>query len=130
MAILFKVLFVIFFVASLGWFTYFWHMLLMLSWSWALFELRFNIIFSILSAEKLIVCNLLSVPYLGFLGSLLQLFNEEHWLQKKEWKSSAFSLKFVIKQFSWSNCGISWIFYCLERFLTKTNKFWCFFSIF
>ena len=66
---------------------------------WALFELRLTISFSILSAVKLIVCNLLSVTYLGFVGSLLQFFIKEHWLDKKELKSSAFSLKSVNKRF-------------------------------
>ena len=72
----------------------------MLSRPWALFELRLTMIFSMLSAVKLIVRNLLSLTYLGFVGSLLQLFNKEHWLEKKELKSSAFSLKSVIKRFS------------------------------
>ena len=75
-----------------------------------LLGLRLKIIFSILSAVKLIVHNLLSVTYLRFVGSLLQFFNEEHWLEKKELKSSAFSLKSVIKWFSWNNSGISGIF--------------------
>ena len=34
--------------------------------------------FSKLSAVKLLVRNLLSVTYLGFVGSLLQFFNKEH----------------------------------------------------
>ena len=46
-----------------------------------------------LSALKLILRNLLSVTYLRFEGSLLQLFNKEHWLEKNELKSSAFFLK-------------------------------------
>ena len=62
----------------------------MLSWAWALFELRLTIIFSILSAVKLIVRKLLSVTYLGF---MVNLFNKEHWLEKKELKISAFTLK-------------------------------------
>ena len=61
-----------------------------------LFGLRLTIIFSILSVVKLIVRNLLSVTYLRFVGSLLQFFNKEHSLEKKEMKSSAFSLKSVI----------------------------------
>ena len=67
----------------------------MLSWPWALFGLRLTIIFSILLVVKLIVRNLLSVTYLRFVGSLLQFFNKEHWLENKELKSSAFSLKSV-----------------------------------
>ena len=63
----------------------------MLSWQWALFELRLTIIFSILSAVKLNVCNFFSVTYLGFMGTLLQLLNKEHWSEKKELKSSTFS---------------------------------------
>ena len=74
--------------------------ILMLSWPWALFGLRLPIIFSLLSVVKLIVRNLLSVTYLRLLGSLLQVFNKEHWLEKKELKSSAFSKKSVIKRFS------------------------------
>ena len=66
----------------------------------ALFELTFTIFFSILSAPKLIVHNLLSVTYLGFMGSSLQLFNKEHCLEKKELKGSALSLKSVLKRFS------------------------------
>ena len=62
----------------------------MFSWLLALSELRATAIFFILSAVKLIACNLLSVTYLGFVGHLLQLFTKEIWLQKKELKSSAF----------------------------------------
>ena len=93
--------------------------ILMLSWPWALFGLRLTIIFSILLVVKLIVRNLLSVTYLRFVGSLLQFFNKEHWLEKKELKSSAFSLKSVIKQFSWNNGGIRGIFL---MFKTTFNK--------
>ena len=74
--------------------------ILTLSWPWALFGLRLRIIFSILSVMKLIVRNLLTVTYLRFVGSLLQSFNKEHSLEKKELKSYAFSLKSVIKRFS------------------------------
>ena len=70
-------------------------LILRLSLRWALFELRFAITFSILSAAKLI-----SVTFLGFIGSLLQLFNKEHWLEEKELKSKAFFSKSVIKRFS------------------------------
>ena len=66
---------------------------------WALFELRLTIIFSILSVVKLILRHLLSITYLGFVGRLLQLFNKVHWLEKKELKSLASSLKSVIKRF-------------------------------
>ena len=72
----------------------------MLLGPWALFGLRLTIIFSILSVVKLIVRNLSSVTYLRFVGSLLQFFNKDHRLEKKELKSSVFSLKSVIKQFS------------------------------
>ena len=84
--------------------------ILALSWPWALFGLRRTIILSILSVVKLIVRNLLSVTYLIYVGSLLQFFNKEHWLEKKELKSSAFSLKSIIKRFLWNNGGISGIF--------------------
>ena len=65
--------------------------IMMLSWPWALFGLRLTIIFFLLSAVKWIVRNLLSVTYLRFVGSL-HFFNKEHWLEKKELKSSAFYL--------------------------------------
>ena len=42
------------------------------------FELSLTIIFSILYAAKLILLNLLSVTYIGFVGKLLHLFNKEH----------------------------------------------------
>ena len=58
---------------------------LRLSLTWALFELRFAVTFSILSTAKLI-----SVTFLGFVGSLLQLLNKERYLEEKEWKSKAF----------------------------------------
>ena len=60
-------------------------LILRLSLRWALFELRFAITFSILSATKLIL-----VTFLGFAGSLLQLFNKEHSLEEKELKSKVF----------------------------------------
>ena len=63
----------------------------MLSRPWALFELIITILCSILSAVKLIVRNFLSVTYLVFVGSLLQLLNKERRLEKKELKSSPFS---------------------------------------
>ena len=62
----------------------------MLSWSWTLFELRLLRFFSILSVVKLIVRNPLSITYQKFVGSLLQLFNKEHWLEKKELKIQVF----------------------------------------
>ena len=45
---------------------------------------------------------MLSVTNLGFVESLslVQLFNKQHWLEKKELNSLAFSLKFVIKCFA------------------------------
>ena len=51
----------------------------MLSWQLAFAWIK---TFSILSAAKLIVRNLVSVTYLEFVGSLLQLFDKEHWLEK------------------------------------------------
>ena len=68
---------------------------------------------------KLIVRNLLSVTYQIFVESLLQFFNKEHWLEKKELKSLAFSLKSVIKRFTWNNGGISGIFLLLKMIVTK-----------
>ena len=85
--------------------------ILTLPWPWFLFGLTLAIIFSKLSAMKLIVRNILSVTYLRLEGSLLQFFNKERWLEKKELKSSAFSLKPVIKRFSWNNGAISRIFF-------------------
>ena len=93
--------------------------ILILSWPWALFELGLKLIFSILSALKLIVRNLSSVTYLEFVGRLLQFFNKEHWLQKKELKSSAFSLKSVIKGLLWNNGGISGIFLLFRKIFNK-----------
>ena len=52
------------------------------------------------SAVKLIVSNLLSVTYLGFAGSLLQIFHKEHCFEKRKLKNSAFPLKPVIIRFS------------------------------
>ena len=60
--------------------------ILILSWPWALFQLRLTKIFSILSAVKLVVRNLLSPRNLGFVEGLLQFFSKEHWLEKKELK--------------------------------------------
>ena len=88
----------------------------MLSWAWVLFELRLTIIFSILSAVKLIVRNILSVTYLGFMGSL---FNKEHWLEKKELKISALSLEPAIKKFSWNNDCISGVFLLFKKIYNK-----------
>ena len=36
---------------------------------------------------------------MGFVERLLQLFNKEHWLKKKELKILAYSLKSVIQRF-------------------------------
>ena len=94
--------------------------MLMLSWSWALFGLKLTIIFSIWPTVKLIVHNLLSVKYLRFVRSLLQFVNKEHWLKRKELKSSVFSLKSVIKRFSWNNGGISGIFYWSQPWTMKS----------
>ena len=58
-------------------------------------------------AVKLNVRNILSVTYLRFLGSLLQFVKKEHWLKKKELKSSAFYSKTVVKRSSWNNGDIS-----------------------
>ena len=60
-------------------------LILRLSLTWALFELRFAITFSILSAAML-----KSITFLGFVGSFLQPFNKEHWLEEKETKSKVF----------------------------------------
>ena len=54
--------------------------------------------FYIISSFKKLIDNLLSVTYLGYMGSSLELFNIEHWLEKKKLESSAFSLKSIIKQ--------------------------------
>ena len=91
----------------------------MFSWPWALFWLRLTLFFSILSAVKLIVSKLLSVTYLSFVGSLLKFFNKEHWLEKKKLRSSAFSLKSVIKEFSWNNGGISGAFLLFKKAFNK-----------
>ena len=80
---------------------------------------------------KLIVHNLISVTYPVFVESLLQLFNKEHWLEKKELKSSVFSLKSIVKQYSWHNGGISGFFLFRKIFskdqltylLTQLNTF-------
>ena len=65
-------------------------LILMLSWPLALFELRLiikTITFFISSVVTLVVRNLLSVTYMGFVGSLPYYFNNVHWLEKKELKS-------------------------------------------
>ena len=89
--------------------------ILMFSWPWTLFGLILTIIFSILPAVMLIVRNHLTVTYLRFVGSLLQCFNKEHWWEKKELKSSAFSSKSVIKQFLWNSGDISLIFFLFKK---------------
>ena len=53
-------------------------LILILFSPWALFELRLTKIFSILSAVKLIVRNLLSPTNLGLVEGLLQFFSKEH----------------------------------------------------
>ena len=93
--------------------------ILMLSWPWALFRLRLTINISVLLVVKLVVRNLSSVKYQRFVGSLLQFFNKEYWLEKKELKSSVFSLKSVIKQFSWNNGGISGNFLLFKKIFNK-----------
>ena len=99
----------------------------LLSWPLALLGLRLRIIFYILLAVKLIVCNFLSVTYLRFVESLHSFFNKEHWLEKKkEFKSSAFSLKSPwLAHFS----SISAAIYLLLKIFCQDNKFlfWNFF---
>ena len=84
--------------------------ILTLSCSWALWWSRSWIIFPISFAENVTEDNRLSVRKLRLVGSLLWLAKREHCLEKKELKSSAFSLKSVIKHLSWYKEGISSIF--------------------
>lgn len=62
----------------------------MLSSQWALFEIKLKINFSISSVVKLVARNMLSVTYMRFLRSLLQLCHKKRCFEKKELKNSAF----------------------------------------
>ena len=62
----------------------------MLSSQWALFEIKLKINFSISSVVKLVARNMLSVTYMRFLRSLLQLCHKIRCFEKKELKNSAF----------------------------------------
>ena len=72
--------------------------ILNLLWLWALLGLRLRIISPISLAKTVIVDERLSVLQLELVGSLLLLAIKEHCLGKKLLKSSAFSLKSIMKQ--------------------------------
>ena len=74
--------------------------ILMLSCQQALFESRFWMIFPISLTENVTVVRCFSVIQLTSAGRKLLLGIREYCLEKKNLKSSAFSLKSVIRRFS------------------------------
>ena len=95
---------------QMAWLHVFKMQILTLSCLWALWWSRSWIIFPISFAENVTGDNRLSVRKLQLVGSLLWLAKREHCLEKKELEISAFSLKSVIKHFSWYKEGIGGIF--------------------
>ena len=57
------------------------------------------------------------VRYSQLVGSTLVFFISEHWLAKRELNSSAFSLKSVLKLFSWKIGRIKGTFLPVKNFL-------------
>ena len=58
----------------------------------------------------------LSVKLSQLVGSTLVFVINEHWLAKKELKSSAFSLKLIMNLLSWKIGGMQGTFYPLKDF--------------
>ena len=105
--------------------------ILVLSRPCALFGFKLWIILKISSWEKLMDLSDWSVRGAKLVGSLLLFCNIEHCSAKKEWKSSAFWRKLVIKLPLWYNGGMIGVFYYDDLKMTWTlswssNKFYSF----
>ena len=92
--------------------------MLILSSSWALFGLRFWIIFNMSVFTNFTINKRLSVRKGSRGGSLLSFFIKEHFFAEKEIKSSAFSLKSETNLLLWNNGGITGV---LRLFKKKFN---------
>ena len=81
--------------------------ILILSCSYALFELTFWIILVISRAENVTKDRRLSVTGLRFVGSLLLLIISKHWFEKKSLNSPPLCLKPERRGFLWNNGGFN-----------------------
>ena len=77
--------------------------MLIISWPWALLGSKHLIIFPMSLSVKEMLDRDLSVKLSQLVGSTLVFVINEHWLAKKELKSSAFSLKVVSQEYSYRN---------------------------
>ena len=95
--------------------------MLILSWPWALFGLRFWIIFNMSLFTNFTIDKRLSVKKWSRGGSLLSFLIKEHCFAKKELKSSAFSLKSVINLLLWNNGGITGILQLFRKMFNRAQ---------
>ena len=81
--------------------------MLILSWLWGLFGLRFWMIFNMSLFINFTVDKRLSVSKWSRVGSLLSFLIKERCFAKNELKSLAFSLKLVTNLLLWNHGGIT-----------------------
>ena len=97
--------------------------MLSVSGPWDLFGSRFLIIFSMALISK-VMEDKDSFDFCGHSdGILLSLIKGVHYLEKSEFKISAFCLKFVIYLLSWKIGGITGIFLLFKNFFFVHIKF-------
>ena len=93
--------------------------MLIISWPWALLGSKLLIIFPMSLSVKEMLDRDLSVKLSQLVGSTLVFVINEHWLAKKELKSSAFSLKSVMNLLSWKIGEMQETFLPVERFFKR-----------
>ena len=103
--------------------------LLILSSPWALFGLRFWMIFNISLLTNFTINKRLSVRKWSQGGSLLPFLIKEHCFEKKELKSSAFSLKSLTNLLLWNNVGITGILRLFRNIFNRAQYALVFFCI-
>ena len=106
--------------------------MLILSWPWALFGLRFWMIFNMSLLTNFTVDKRLSVRKWSRGGSLLPFLIKEHCFAKKELKSSAFPLKSVTNLLLWNNGVITGILRLFRKIFNRAQYalvlFWIVFN--
>ena len=95
--------------------------MLMLLWPWALFRLKFWIIFNMSLFANFTIDKSLSVRKWNRGRSLLSFLIKEHCFAKKELKSSAFSLKSVINLLLWNNGGTTGILRLFRKLFIRAQ---------
>ena len=95
--------------------------MLILSWQWALFGLRFWIIFNMSVFIHFTVDKHLSVRKWSRGGSVLSFLIKEHCFARKELKISAFSLKSVANLLLWNNGRITGILGLFRKIFNRAQ---------